>query len=107
LPVVAPQNLVWVYRSRKPTSYPDYLEYHNHNDLFDGVLAHDWVGLNLGNGGQAERVQGALVSGDYFNVLGVKAELGRTILPDDDQPAGVSPVAVISHSLWQRRSTAT
>jgi putative ABC transport system permease protein len=104
LPVVAPQNLVWVFTDREnPTSYPDYLEYHNHNDLFDGVLAYDWVGLNLGNSGQAERVQGALVSGDYFNVLGVKAELGRTILPDDDQPAGVSPVAVISHSLWQRR----
>ena len=104
LPVAAPQNLVWVFSgSDNPNSYPDYLDYRNQSDLFDGVLAYDWVPLNLGNDGHAERVQGTLVSGNFFNVLGVNAQLGRTFLPEEDQTPDASPVAVISHSLWQRR----
>jgi len=100
LPVASPQNLVWIFSGRdNPTSYPEYLEYQQQTELFDGVMAYDWVGLNLGSNGQSERVEGSLVSGNYFDVLGVKAELGRTFLPDDDK----SPVAVISHNLWQRR----
>src|SRR5215510_14251040 len=100
LPVAAPQNLVWIFSDRdNPTSYPEYLEYQQQTDLFDGVMAYEWVGLNLGSNGQSERVEGTLVSSNYFDVLGVKAELGRTFLPDEDK----SPVAVISHNLWQRR----
>jgi len=104
LPVASPQNLVWVFSgSDNPNSYPDYLDYRNQSDLFDGVLAYDWVPLNLGNDGHAERVQGTLVSGNFFTVLGVNAQLGRTFLPEEDQTPDASPVAVISHSLWQRR----
>src|ERR1043166_9674905 len=66
-------------------------------------MAYEWVGLNLGSNGRSERVEGTLVSGNYFDVLGVKAELGRTFLPDEDKTPGASPVAVISHNLWQRR----
>ena len=107
LPVVSPQSLVWVFSNQEhPSSYPEYVEYRNQTDLFDGVLAFEWVPLNLGSNGQAERVQGALVSGNYFDVLGVKAEMGRTFLPDEDKTPGVSPVAVISHSLWQRQFNA-
>src|SRR5215813_1357147 len=102
LPVASPQNLVWIFSDRdNPTSYPEYLEYQQQTELFDGVMAYEWVGLNLGTNGQSERVEGTLVSGNYFDVLGVKAELGRTFLPDEDKTA--SPVAVISHNLWQRR----
>jgi predicted permease len=104
LPVAAPQNLVWIFSDREnPTSYPDYLEYQQQTELFDGVMAYEWVGLNVGSNGQSERVEGMLVSGNYFDVLGVKAELGRTFLPDEDKTPGASPVAVISHNLWQRR----
>ena len=104
LPVASPQNLVWIFSSRdNPTSYPEYLEYQQQTELFDGVMAYEWVGLNLGSNGQSERVEGTLVSGNYFDVLGVKAELGRTFLPDEDKTPGASPVAVISHSLWQSR----
>src|SRR5262245_53172117 len=102
LPVTSPQDLVWIFSDRdNPTSYPEYLEYQQQTELFDGVMAYEWVGLNLGSNGQSERVEGTLVSGNYFDVLGVKAELGRTFLPDEDKTA--SPVAVISHNLWQRR----
>jgi putative ABC transport system permease protein len=100
LPVASPQNLVWIFSNRdNPNSYPDYLEYQQQTELFDGVMAYDWIGLNLGSNGQSERVEGTVVSGNYFDVLGVKAELGRTFLPDEDK----TPVAVISHNLWQRR----
>ena len=102
LPVASPQNLVWIFSDRdNPTSYPEYLEYQQQTDLFDGVMAYQWVGLNLGSNGQSERVEGTLVSGNYFDVLGVKAELGRTFLPDEDKTS--TAVAVISHNLWQRR----
>jgi predicted permease len=104
LPVASPQNLVWIFSDRdNPTSYPEYLEYQQQTELFDGVMAYEWVGLNLGSNGQSERVEGTLVSGNYFDILGVKAELGRTFLPDEDKTPGASPVAVISHNLWQRR----
>lgn len=104
LPVTAPQDLVWIFSDRdNPTSYPEYLEYQQQTELFAGVMAYEWVGLNLGSNGQAERVEGTLVSGNYFDVLGVKAALGRTFLPDEDKTPGASPVAVISHNLWQRR----
>lgn len=104
LPVESPQNLVWIFSDRDhPSSYPEYLEYQQQTELFDGVMAYESVGLNLGSDGQSERVQGTLVSGNYFDVLGVKAELGRTFLPDEDKTPGASPVAVISHDLWQRR----
>ena len=107
LPVASPQNLAWVFSNQDhPSSYPEYLEYRNQTDLFDGVLAYEWVPLNVGSNGQAERVQGALVSGNYFDVLGVKAAMGRTFLPDEDKTPGVSPVAVVSHSLWQRQFNA-
>lgn len=103
LPVDDPHSLVWIFTDREnPTSYPDYLDYRDQgSDLFNGVLAYDWVALNLGGNVQAERVDGALVSGNYFDVLGVKAELGRSFLREEDKTP--SPVVVISHSLWQRR----
>ena len=104
LPVASPQNLVWIFSNRdNPSSYSEYLEYQQQTELFEGVMAYEWVGLNLGSNGQSERVEGTLVSGNYFDVLGVKAELGRTFLPDEDKTPGASPVAVISHNLWQRR----
>lgn len=107
LPVASPQNLVWIFSNgQSPNSYPEYVEYQQETELFDGVLAYEWVGLNLGANDQAQRVEGALVSGNYFDVLGVKAELGRTFVPDEDKTPGASPVAVISHNLWQRRFNA-
>src|SRR5690242_11921566 len=102
LPVRDPHSLVWVFSNDEtPNSYPDYVEYRKETELFDGLLAYDWVPLNLGSNGQAERVQGALVSGNYFDVLGIQAQLGRTISPGDDQTQAGAPIAVISDTLWQ------
>ena len=58
LPVASPQNLVWIFSDREnPSSYPEYLEYEQQTELFDGVMAYEWVGLNLGSNGQSERVE--------------------------------------------------
>jgi predicted permease len=52
--------------------------------------------------GAPERVRGALVGSGFFPALGVRAALGRTLLPADEQP-GAPPVAVLGHALWERR----
>ena len=54
-------------------------------------------------GGDAEIVQGQLVSGNYFSMLGITAGPGRTFLPEEDSRAGALPVAVLSHRFWVRR----
>ena len=102
LPVLSPHNLVWVFSGNdNPSSYPEYLEYRNQTDLFDGVLASEWIALNLGSEGHALRVEGAVVSANYFDVLGVTPKLGRTFSSEEDKTQ--SPVVVISDSLWQRQ----
>src|SRR2546425_5337251 len=103
LPVSHPNRLVWLFNDReRPVSYPDYLDYGRQADMFDGMLAYNWVALNMGIAGEAERIQGFLVSANYFDVLGVKMARGRSFLPEEAQAPGAAPVAVISHALWQR-----
>src|SRR3954452_2166640 len=94
LPVKAPQQLVLLdgpgaFRGRtfnnSTFSYPMYRDFRDQNTVFDGVIARFPTPLTLLTGGQAERVQGDLVSGNYFDVLGVHAQVGRTLTPDDDK----------------------
>ncbi len=59
-------------------------------------------GANLTGAGEPERLATAMVSGGFFPTLGMPAEIGRTLGPDDDR-AGKNQVVVLSHSLWQRR----
>jgi predicted permease len=88
-------------------SYPNYKDYRDRNEVFSGLAAFNMITANLADGeGQPERVWGSLVSGNYFDVLGVRAALGRTFTPDEDRTPGTHPVAVISHRLWQRRFAA-
>ena len=67
------------------------------------MVAHQVLPLNLGRGGKPERVWAAIVSGNYFEVLGVNAALGRTFLPEEDRTPDTHPVVVIGYGLWQRR----
>src|SRR5215510_2268239 len=88
-------------------SYPDYKDYRDRNEVFSGLAAFNADAFNLMDiGGQPERVWGSLVSGNFFEVLGVRAALGRTFAPDEDRTPGTHPVVVISHRLWQRRFAA-
>ena len=71
--------------------------------LFSGMFARYAMSLNVGYGGQTERVPGELVSGTYFPVLGVGAAIGRVITPEDDRIRGGHPVAVLSYEYWRTR----
>src|SRR5207253_4669451 len=73
--------------------------------IFTGIFCRRTVALNVGIDGQTERVPGELVSGTYFDVLGVGAALGRLITRDDDRARGGSGsmVAVLSHDYWRNR----
>lgn len=85
-------------------SPPDFLDYREQNQVFDKLVAFMPASLTLtGPGGGAERISGTRVSAGFFEALGV-APLpgGRTFLPEDEQ-AGRSGVALISHGLWRRR----
>ena len=84
-------------------AYPDYADLREQNRVFSGVMAYRPTVLDLGSGNETRRVQAALVSSNYFAVLGTSAVLGRTFLPEEERPAGAHPLAVISHGLWQRR----
>ncbi|MGH9336652.1 MAG: ABC transporter permease, partial [Vicinamibacteria bacterium] len=84
-------------------SYPAYENLRDENEVFEGVLARYRTSLTLERAGATERVMGELVSGNYFQVLGVSAELGRVLGPDDDQTKNGHPVAVLSHRYWRDR----
>src|SRR5438477_9716964 len=112
LPVKAPERLVVLdgpgaFQGRTfnngTFSYPMYRDFRDRSTVFDGVLARFPAPLTVMADGQAERVSGELVSGNYFDVLGVRAYIGRTFTPDDDRTPGGHPVAMLSHHYWTRR----
>jgi predicted permease len=91
-------------RSEHPTppfSYPDYADLRARTRSLSGLIAHhdDFVSLTGTN--KPERIYGAMVSADYFQVLGVKPILGRGLLPVEEEKAGSTPSVVISYALWQ------
>ncbi len=103
-----PEQLVEIWgatrhNSALSTSYLDYQDFRDRNVTLSGLIAHQVLPLNLGRGEKPERVRGAVVSGNYFDVLGVKAMIGRTFLPEEDRTPNSRPVAVIAYGLWQRR----
>ena len=71
--------------------------------VFSGLFARRAMAMNVGVDGQTERVPGEIVSGTYFQVLGVGAAIGRVIGPDDDRERGNSPIAVLSYDYWRNR----
>ncbi len=85
-----------------PMSALDYLDYAERNRSFEAMAAMFRENLNLTGGDSPERVPGAWVSAQFFEVMGVPPQLGRAFRAEDDEP-GRDLVAVISHGLWQRR----
>jgi predicted permease len=84
-------------------SYPDYRDLRDRNDVLAGLILYRIAPVNLSHDGLNERVWGYLVSGNYFEMLGVKAGRGRLLSPEDDRKPGAHPVAVISYNCWQKR----
>ena len=83
-------------------SYPDFLDWRQQNTTFEEVGAFRSWSFNLTGRDRPEAVRGVYVSASLFTVLKQEALLGRTFLPEEDQPGG-NRVAVLSHGLWQRR----
>ncbi len=83
-------------------SYPDYQYLRDHDRAFSALAASSVATLNLGRGRSAHQIWGELVTGNYFQVLGVRAALGRTILPSDEAAPGRNPVIVLSEGFWRR-----
>jgi putative ABC transport system permease protein len=83
-------------------SYPDFLDYRAQNEVFTDVSIIDGTSMTIAGGDEPERLQCALVSASLFPLLGVQPIVGRSFLPEEDQPSG-GPVVIISRSLWQRR----
>jgi predicted permease len=71
--------------------------------VFTGLFARFPAGFGIAIDGQSERAQGELVSGTFFDVLGVRAAAGRLIEASDDQVPDAAAVAVLSYDYWQRR----
>jgi predicted permease len=108
LPVEKPEDLVSIYGRTEQIpfaslSYPDYADYRDRNDVFSEVVAYDFVPISLGVGEESRLLIAQLVSGNYFESLGVRAALGRTFLPEEDRTPLTHPVVVVSTNFWRSR----
>ncbi len=113
LPVMNASELAAVYTvdETNPTlgltalSFPNYEDYRDQNQVFETLAA--WGGFpapaSLLIGEEPQQVFVEIVSGNFFETLGVVPALGRFILPEEDRAEGASPVAVLSHTLWSQR----
>jgi predicted permease len=83
-------------------SYPVYQQLREHNQVMQDLLAFNEDSMNATVRGNAQRADVAMVSGNYFDVLGARPQWGRNIEPSDDRVGVVNAVAVISDGLWER-----
>jgi len=83
-----------------PLSWLNFEDYKKQNDVFSGLSGFIPIGLTLTGFGDPQNMPGQLVSGNYFDTVGVKPAMGRTFLPDEDSAPGSHAVVVLSHSVW-------
>ncbi len=112
LPVTRPGEIVQVSQSSfyggksgdgSEMAYPFYRDLQEHNPVFSGMFAEATMPVQVKIGNAASRVNGELVSGSFFPVLGVQPALGRVLTADDDRVPGGHPVAVLGYAFWQGR----
>ncbi len=107
-PLEKPEKLVRIYEDSprypyQPFAYPDFEDLRDGTrDAFSGVAAIETTVCQVDRGDTIEALLGELVSGNYFQLLGVKAALGRTLTNEDDVAPGAHPVLVLSHGYWRR-----
>ena len=116
LPVQAPDQLVNLYHpgpvqgssstdegDMPSFSYPMFRSMQKQQTPFTGLAARSGVTLSLSHGNRAVPGRGYLVSGSYFDVLGVEPALGRMFTEDDDRTPGGHPVVVLAYPYWTTR----
>lgn len=84
------------------SSYPDYADLRDGNEVFSDVIGYNTFIAQSEREDEIDLTMGELVSGNYFQALGVHASLGRTFLPEEDVTAGTHPVVVLGHAFWER-----
>jgi len=113
LPVDSPGELIDVYGTRTngsgshdSNSYLDYLDLREQSETLSGLIAYTNFMVNLALDGRSEIVIGEIVSGNYFEVLGVQPALGRAFSPDEFAAEGTHPVTILSDYMWRTRFAA-
>jgi macrolide transport system ATP-binding/permease protein len=109
-PVEHPERLVALFTTDRrnpgnlPTSHLNFKDIRDQNTTFSHTAAFAFTQVNyLGEGGASQQVLTQVVTGNYFEALGVRFALGRGFRADEDQAPGSGPVAVISHGFWERQ----
>jgi putative ABC transport system permease protein len=82
-------------------SYPMYKDLRDQNQVFSGILAADKAQVGISWHNQAENQDGEVVSGNYFQLLGLKPAAGRLFTPQDDTAKDSNPVTVLSYNYWR------
>ena len=109
LPVRDPARLVSLFTLDRTNpgllycSYPNYQDYRDRNTVFSGLALYTPIQATLTGESEPADMLGQIVSGNYFDVLGVKPVLGRTFLPEEDRVPGAQAVVVIGYAFWTRR----
>jgi len=110
LPVKDPHSLVMLTMRGKhygsnwgsnAISYPMYKDFKEHNEVFSGMMARFPIYASVTIGNASERVKAELVSGSYFDVLGVTTAIGRPFTPDDDKTKDGHPLVILSYNYWR------
>jgi putative ABC transport system permease protein len=86
-------------------SFPEYEHYRDHNNTFTemGSFTGETPAMIWNRAGEGETVRAALVSANFFSILGIQPALGRGFLRDEDQGTTPTPEVVLSHAMWQQR----
>jgi predicted permease len=106
LPYTSPDRLTWVASVRSdnpnaPFTLPEFLDYRSQTRALSGLAAYANWSASLAGDGVTERLQGARVSANVFDLLGLQPIAGRLLNDSDDRPEA-APVVVLSYRLWQR-----
>ena len=107
-PIPHPEQIAEIYQKQPdfpyaPFSYPDYIDFKRATSgTFSQISVSMFTLAARDMGDHVESLTGELVNGDYFPLLGLRAEVGRLLGPDDDVAAGAHPVVVLSNDYWKR-----
>ena len=105
--VSEPDRVVEIYRLENGNwggfAYPDLVDLREQAESFEAIAGVDLQPMSLSDEESGERILGLHVTSGYFEVMGVRPFMGRTILPEEDRGPGQHPVAVLSYRAWERR----
>ena len=109
VPFENPDRIVAVFNmrpqqniDRNPVAPAPYLEWQAQAQSFEQMGAYAWDEVNLSGNPEAEKIQGFDITANFFGLLGVRPKMGRTFLPEEEQP-GKEQEIILSYGLWERR----